>query len=278
MVACSNCTTSVEFPCINEEGDQFCDDCFEELYNYCTECGNLYELTRPCSCLRYNVLPWDSSVRPVFYGQGGPYYGTELETEGLGRRTIGEELGEELYMIHDGCCDIEITGHPMTWDHMQKVWEPVLELRKKGLKSWNTSSCGIHIHIDKDHLSALDIYKILLFLQNNESAVCEFGRKRANILDEYSRWTDFEGKAYRARCKCNRDDNRYQALNMEGPTVEFRYFRGSLNPVTFWAFHEHVKSLVEYVKVHGMKDMIWHKYKAWVRDNKKYYPNLVQRL
>ncbi len=75
-----------------------------------------------------------------------------------------------------------------------------------------------------------------------------------------------------------REHNRYEAINLQnGRTVEFRIFKGTLKEATFFMSLEFVDAVVEYCAPgnHSVADMIGvEKFKAFVAENKKRWPNL----
>ena len=98
------------------------------------------------------------------------YLGVELETESKGncRQSCAEEIDDisDLYYLkNDSSIDdgFEVVSHPFshTWYYKNKsIFNDLLyTLRNNGFRSYNTSTCGIHIHITKSYLSGLDIAK-----------------------------------------------------------------------------------------------------------------------
>jgi hypothetical protein len=67
-----------------------------------------------------------------------------------------------VYLKGDGSLNdgFEIVTHPMTHDWaMEKFpWEMIEKLRRSGYRSWDTDTCGLHVHasrtsfVDRSHL------------------------------------------------------------------------------------------------------------------------------
>lgn len=97
------------------------------------------------------------------------------------------------------------------------------------LRSWDTETCGFHVHVSRNGMSALQIARIVLFVnhKNNKLFIQKVaGRGSA----KYCRYYDKEPKDAIGVHHKN-DDNRRQAVNLTNEkTIEFRIFRGTVNP------------------------------------------------
>lgn len=181
------------------------------------------------------------------------YYGVELET-GV-RRGSSHDVTWYLdhlpnlvwpkhdYSIYDGQGiardgDIEIVSHPATFRWLKryaKEWNKVLRLRKHGLISYSTRSCGMHVHMDKrgfdgkGHIERFGWF----FYGNPNFAKFISGRRNAQLG-----WCSLRAYTHAPSWKDDVDygytDQRYVAVNLTEHTVEVRLFRGTLKPQAFW--------------------------------------------
>ncbi len=101
---------------------------------------------------------------PIFYGDSKRYFGVELEIDGAGKDSdnadellsIANKDEEHIYIKGDGSLDdgMELVTYPMSLDcHKDFQWD---EIMKKaiylGYRSHQTSTCGLHVHVNRDCL------------------------------------------------------------------------------------------------------------------------------
>lgn len=97
------------------------------------------------------------------------------------------------------------------------------------LRSWDTPTCGFHVHVSRNGMSALQIARIVLFVNHPHNKL--FIQKVAGRGSaKYCRYFNKEPKdAVGVHYK--NDENRRQAVNLTNEkTIEFRIFRGTVNP------------------------------------------------
>jgi len=93
-----------------------------------------------------------------------------------------DELAEETYPIFssdcifkkDGSLDAaswEIVTKPLSLSKQKEFWTPQIfkYLISKGLISYNTECCGMHVHVSRKSLSLLQIAKLVKFIHNKEN-------------------------------------------------------------------------------------------------------------
>jgi len=115
------------------------------------------------------------------------------------------------------------------------------------LRAWFTETCGMHVHVSKEALTTLQIGRILMFVNHkrnkrfiarvagrSENKYCRaFHKERITEGLTYGRGQEGDGVVYvPAEYIMDRsDDARRQAVNITNPkTIEFRIFRGTVNP------------------------------------------------
>lgn len=122
---------------------------------------------------------------------------------------------------------------------LRQLCEVVREIKRRGGKV--NDSCGIHVHVgfDKDNTKAVD--RLLSLVANHEKAIYAVtgtkNRERGAGSRRGTCWCKSVrrfGSAAAARVSYNGPaSDRYHIVNLtsDKPTVEFRAFSGSLNPV-----------------------------------------------
>lgn len=188
---------------------------------------------------------------------GDRLFGVELEVER--RNDAGEECheiahalldvandgGRLLWAEHDGslCDGFELISQPMGLDKHIELWHRVLSVpASRELRSHDTRTCGLHVHVSRAGLSQLHVVKMVRFMNDtrNEMLVRAIARRYDS------------GYCKRKRVDCVRDarsGDRYEMLNVTPTrTVEFRAFRGTMRADTVLACVEFVNALVEWTR------------------------------
>jgi len=159
----------------------------------------------------------------------------------------------------DGSLDdgVEFVSQPLTMTaHKAIGWEA---LQYKGFYAWNTSTCGIHMHVPKAFFTNKQLWLFLKlhqqFIHNNAELFAWItGRKSVS----YSRWTmpaydEFGIRNQLLAVACTRrttDNNRYLFVNMLNPaTIELRYFKGNINTEGILSRIEFVQAMYDFVVV-----------------------------
>jgi hypothetical protein len=296
---CSHCDDFVE---IGERcrfnGASYCDDCYSQNVESCDDCDEPFWGDDGHYCEDQYAVIKDYSYRPndfTFHGSGKLFMGFELEVEARndasrseGAHYINGKLGEGYrgYCKYDGSLEdgFEIVTQPHTLEEYNSSfpWESIEGLRNQGFRSWNTSTCGLHIHVSRSAFGttrtssmAHQIRFTKLFYDNQNIVSRLAGRSN-------SRWASFADKGnLPAKIKGETfGEGHYSAINTENvDTLEIRIFKGSLNVLRVRASLELVHSAVEYtrdLKVSGSNGALeWSKYMRYVIANGEQYPNFV---
>lgn len=187
----------------------------------------------------------------------GRYMGIELEVEvsdrgGRNRNDILEELNEQLnennlgsnvWFEEDGSLShgFEIISNPMGLDTHTEFWQWLNDDELvKGLRSHDTSTCGLHIHINKSALTTMQIDKMNVFINHpdNSSLIEKISRRYSTGYARINEKT--LGKAHNSH-------ERYEALNLTNRhTVELRIFKGTLKYTSLMAALEFANALVNF--------------------------------
>ncbi len=208
--------------------------------------------------------------------------GIELETDKFDgdvnptrfARFLHQKFSDRVYCKHDGSLDrgVEIVSHPAPLRyHMRKFgWADILGTANEcGAHSHDAGTCGLHVHVGRAALGNTDdardlcIAKLLLVMERfatneimafsrrgHENQYCkhvrtgiEPGDRRDKIIEK-SKQTDASFDRYTALNLCNTN------------TIEFRIFRGTLNPLTFAATLQLVDTMVRYCKTHTLQQVM----------------------
>ena len=110
----------------------------------------------------------------------------------------------------------------------------------RALRSHNTTTCGLHVHVSKEGLSKLQIAKIVAFVNDPDNAdlIRAVARRYA---EGYCRIKEKKiGQAAQS-------EDRYEAVNITPrKTIEFRIFKGTLKYESVMAAIQFSNALVEF--------------------------------
>ena len=274
-----------------------CTSCYEDNFFTCDSCNEIYHVDNHdgdgycCNCGGESSCLHSYSYKPcpVFYGESKEnlFFGVELEIESDGNsfEDIVENLPDFLYAKEDSSMNegFEIVSHPTSWNWLienSKQWNKILDLRKEGFKSYNTSTCGMHVHMSKRAFGSLHLYKFLKLFFENQEFILTVSRRKKYLLEQYASLETDESIVYKAKTKYNDDDKgRYTAVNLRNDeTVEVRIFRGTLHPEGFWRNIEFCKAAYDYTKNESIKNINANSFCKFIEKNKKEYFNLFTFL
>lgn len=302
QIVCSDCVENHTTVCDccgeriwsdDAEGDEYtylCSYCYQNHYTRCSNCDSLihnddaYRLDGEDYCHEcydeerdkcQHIHDYGYKPEPIFYGDGNRYFGVELEIDGAGK---DDEYAEELldianaddahiYIKSDGSLDdgMELVSHPMTLDyHKDYCWENVMHKAVSlGYRSHQTSTCGLHIHINRtafsDNREEQDevISRILYFVEHHWNEMLKFSRRSEYTMNRWAARYGYEHTPKAIMDKAKKGNNgRYAAVNLcNYHTVEFRMFRGTLKYNTFIAAIELVNRICD-VAMYNTDDSI----------------------
>ena len=236
------------------------DDCYHlDGYDYCSECYR-EETDKSRSIHDYGYKP-----EPIFYGDSKRYFGVELEIDGAGKDSdnaddllaIANRNDDCIYIKGDGSLDdgMELVTHPMSLDyHKQYCWEEIMRRAiSLGYRSHQTSTCGLHIHVNRDSFGESHdeqdevISRILFFIETHWAELLKFSRRSEYSMNRWAARYGFEKTGREILDKAKKGNNgRYAAVNlMNYATIEFRLFRGTLKHNTLIAALELVNSICD---------------------------------
>lgn len=247
----------------NASGNRVCLRCAEN-YSYCDECNatchsedmRFLESSETHMCVdcyrnyedkeESGLYDHDYKPDPIFNrfpgeGENPLFLGWEIECEGKKGRSCNEAIvsldlddSSTVYCKLDGSLThgFEMVSHPGTWKFWQGYdWDFMPGLVELGYRSYDTSTCGMHVHVSKSWVDEKTRYKLLLFFRDNGALISRLARR--DLYSSYYAKLNDGSKASLlryARKPGAEHEARYAALNTKPEhTVEFRLFRGTLN-------------------------------------------------
>ena len=276
-----------------------CDDCGDECWNgndhYCSsDDDDNYQSDSPIHSYSYRPSP-------AFFGKGKYYLGFELEVEARqtsryeGAQLAQELFGGHVYLKDDGSLNdgFEIVTHPHTLNEYQTNfnWEGLNKLKNQGLRSWNTSTCGLHVHVSRSAFMVEGVrlsyeerilkrqaheLRFMKLIYDNERQV---GRIAGRSGNQYASFLD-KGKLVQKIKNGVQENGRYSAINTENDdTLEVRVFKGSLRRERVLSALEFVTASVEYTRdlpINGKNNALsWLRFTGYVAEQAETYPNLA---
>ena len=194
-----------------------------------------------------------------------PYYGVELEVEK--RRHTPFALLKSDGSLSNG---FEIVTAPSTLNAHKKYWQPFFDSNETDyLKSWNTDTTGLHIHISRSALSQSNIGKILVFIndEKNQDFINHIAGRSSNQWAKKSPKKITDGMSM--------DTDKYEAVNTSHRnSIELRIFRGNLSRIGFFRVLEFVDCLVNFVKNNSPRKLYHTDFVKWCElpQNRSSYP------
>lgn len=285
-------------------GANLCSDCFSNKYFVCDVCGYLLEKDKEHKTPEMDTqcceICWKSnSIHRYFYNpkfknlsKDKLYYGIELEVEGKTRLTQ-KAAGliskyPKIYIKTDSSIrsGFEIITVPL--ENFYEPWIKTMlgDLRRDGFRSFQTDTCGMHVHVSSEPLTERNIQWLTeFFYQKNNSGFLKLMSERDIRL--LIRWANLdksgvgllESSDIIARQKKEQgrvSHERHAILNLtKEHTVEFRMFRGTLKYESFLGNLEFVKSLID------SSEQIAPHYDSlvdYIGEKAGNYPNLISKM
>jgi hypothetical protein len=267
-----------------DEYTSLCLSCYDRDYSRCHDCGQIihnsnayypdedYDFPYCSHCIDYAqhsktaIHTYSYKPIPIFYGTGTRYLGVELEVDEGGESsdhatellTLANAGAEHIYCKHDGSLvnGFEIVTHPMTLDYHQKQmpWEAVVDHAvAMGYLSHQTTSCGLHVHVNRNSFGATDnsqeaaIARVLFFVENHWNELLRFSRRTQRQMEQWAaRYGRKDNPKEQLEHVKNNYSDRYRAINLTNrSTIEFRLFRGTLRYNTLIATLQLVNEICE---------------------------------
>lgn len=198
------------------------------------------------------------------------FFGAEIEidnggqTDDIAEYVVNLMGKDNVFCKQDGSLrsGFEIVTHPCSLGyHKTLPYEELFKyLSSKGYKAHDTTTCGLHIHVNRNYFGNEKIYQdlaisnFLYLFEKFWDKVVLIARRGSNnyaqrfYLKENETPIDMYVKSKNA--------NKYGAINLQHPnTIEIRIYKGTLIPETFFNTLEFTKVFIELVKETSIYDI-----------------------
>jgi hypothetical protein len=274
---CGECACRTCYPSGRDCRDAQCDVCHPHADD-CAE-PQCYRCERANRPLEYSYKPaplfheWDGT-RETTHNRAAPgvaYFGIEIEAEAE-ESPIGIPYtirnnkrleGSRYYYKHDGSVGngFETVSHPASfraWCERGPTMQWCETMRRSGYRSYQTDSCGHHVHVSRTALGSPALARLLLFFAQNARTIAKWSRRKSRLLSQWARIeTDTDSNIILEKVNDNGRGDRRVAINMQNErTIEFRLFRGTLLSRSILANIGLVELLVGFVNRPEMNDSL----------------------
>ena len=241
----------------NTNDDTICEGCAEGYFT-CEGChgtfhNNSYGEDGRCQDCSHSggesdlIQSYSTDAPSIFRGKGPQFFGVELEVEANDipecAERVHEKVKEFAILKEDGSLKegFEIVTSPCSIEEHKKLWVPFFETGKRGLTSFDTKTCGLHVHASREPLSELTVAKVVVFVNSQANRpLVELIAGRTS-----GRWAEYKDKKLGTANKTNLE--RYEAVNLKNvATIEFRIFKGTLKKESFFKALEFCDAIIKF--------------------------------
>jgi hypothetical protein len=307
---CDYCVNSNRDGGTNVGNEYWCEDCVSNNATYCEECDEYYRDGQGCeNCGGGDgkVHQYSYKPNPIFHGgnDNNLYMGFELEMsygdESDNYRSaipdvLPLEQADVCYLKSDSSIEgwgYELVTHPHTlgaYERANNLWNYIESCRTKGARSWDTTSCGLHVHVSRTAFkSGAHTHRFLSLIYRNPREMMKLaGRKNSRYarFDDVYKPDEWGIPQFNLRDKVHAGGftERMSAVNTNNDyTLELRFFRGNMKREGIMTALELSHASVEYTRNMSVSDvklgmLKWEWFADWVATNNGLYPNLYLRM
>lgn len=173
---------------------------------------------------------------------------------------------------HDGSLDYGfemVTGYTGLDIHAKQL--QFFKTPMRGVKSHDTRTCGLHVHVDKAGMNLFHAAKLVLFIHGdgNQRMIRAVARRgNANYAKIQNKKASYD---WLKRAKNDRqglrymNDDRYEAINFQNDkTIEFRLFKGTLKYETIMSCLEFAYISWFFSRDMGINDLTQDNFLAYI--------------
>lgn len=190
----------------------------------------------------------------------------EEKAEQLNNLLNQGEIGKRVFFETDGSLNygLEIISQPMSLPMHKDFWGWLNDKDAvRYMRSHNTTTCGLHVHVSRAPLTQDQIAKMVLFVndRSNEELIKAIARRYA---EGYCRIKEKDLDT------AHLSNDRYEAINITGDkTIEFRIFKGSLKYESVMAAIEFANALTEFTASNsvGIADLTTERFMEFIHDS-----------
>lgn len=236
-------------------------ECDDFYYDDVEDCYVHRDYSPPSRVLRrYHTAKGNDDYRFIHSSwsqQNHRFFGVELEVEcrkgypgeyadKLNDALNDGNIGSRCFFEEDGSLSngFEIITQPMGLDSHYEFWEWLADKSlTTNLRSHDTSTCGLHVHINRDNINKMQINKMCVFIHSPDNSSLIRAVARRYGVGYASMHEKKLGTAHQA----SRGDPRYEAVNLTNRrTIEMRIFKGTLKHGSMLAALEFTNALVHF--------------------------------
>ena len=194
-------------------------------------------------------------MHSVWTKRNDRFMGVELEVEvskgniddhveALNAKLNDGEVGKRVYFEADGSLThgFEIITNPMGLDGHYELWSALQDRDlTRGMRSHDTSTCGLHVHVSRKNMHTMQLNKMNVFLNHPDNQ--ELIKAVARRYD-----VNYARIAQKKLSNAHKYDiERRDAFNITNDrTVEFRIFKGTLVHDTLLSAIEFANAVVNF--------------------------------
>ena len=193
---------------------------------------------------------------------------------------LKKQINEVAVIKSDSSIDygFEIVTKPLDYCDAISHCRRILSLADS-MRCRADSSCGIHIHVSREHISRKAIANLIFMLSEMEGDITKVAGRYS---DEWARIS----KKSKDDCECvddviqnEYDCGRYRAINLiNDATIEFRVFASTTSMNTITAYIQFVKCIIDYAETHTLDDIEGSRLRYIMIGKESLYPELMQYL
>lgn len=305
---------------VNGANIYICDSC-RDFYWFCEHCGmyvptSSWDEYRDCCVQCAETIDFDEldyrheetinsysyKPKPKFIKGDNEvtkrFYGMEIEIGDSGGMTQGayaiypllNTSGRRAYLKKDNSIrtgGYECVTHPMSSRSIHEwIDKDFTEAKKARWSHWNTDGCGVHIHVSRDSIGKLTLFKLNVLLnmlrgKNNLNFIKFFTNRTPNALNQWAKVNNQLPFTFLDSIKNGHGyiNDRYVAVNQQNDnTIEFRIFNGSIDQSVLHSYLEFVECVLDFCVNTAIKNITVGDLFEFMLANTGAYKNLANRL
>ena len=315
-IVCEDCGDAVhdEEACPSG-GEYFCPACMANSIT-CNNCGQEDSRSRLASGEHRCISEEDTDDRPsfhsssykpraIFHGTAVLQVGMELETDKYDELPEPEDFSalcdkETMYAKEDSSlnCGVELVFHPRderSWIKFQEELRKICKyVHGAGGRSFNTTTCGVHLHLSREGISETTLAKIIVAFIRFQEDMEKISQRKGNSYCAYTELVEYTKEGEREYLyEPNLEDvlydkikgsgclGRYVAVNLSNDdTIEIRTFKGTLKVERLLTYIQFAVGLVDfldhitlYTVVNSNRSEFWREFKEFNREKR---PEMVE--
>lgn len=305
---------------INGENTFICDSC-RYFYWYCEHCETYvptsdWDEERDCCVRCAETIDFDEldyrreetlnsygyKPKPKFIKGDNEvtkrFYGMEIEIGDVGGSRIGagevypflNTSGRRAYLKRDSSISgggYECVTHPMSSRKLHEwIDKDFTNAKKERGNYWRTGGCGVHIHVSRNSIGKLTLFKLNVLLnmlrgKNNLNFIKFFTNRTPNALNQWAKVSNQLPFSFLDSIKHGNGwtSDRYVAVNQQNDkTIEFRIFNGSTDQSVLHSYLEFVECVLDFCTNTAIKNITVGDLFEFMLANTGAYKNLANRL